>query len=266
MPRNIQTDEAIQEVDAVDNTELPLEEKPEEKPVEELKSVTVKESTPSAPTPLKDGLLAPVDSKQLQGMAEFFLKSEALPKQFKNRAQVVMALQYARQIGFVNREMAALRQMTIINGTLSIWGELPKALAEATDELEYMHEEILNKDYKKISVENKNLKDEPWVAICRGKRKGHPESEKFFTMDQAQKAGLLDKTGSLYKIYPHRMIQMRARSLFLKDEFPDALSGIAILEYDYDSTVNDKGQLMQPAVRNVGTELEKEFLPDAAQA
>jgi hypothetical protein len=262
--QNIQVDEGG-EVDAVDNTETVTEVHTKDTEGTQLKNdiVVSKERKPAIPINDK-GFIAPLDTGQLAGVAKSFLDSKALPKQFTNVAQVVMALQYARQIGFVNRELAALRQMTIINGTLSIWGELPKALAENTGELEYMVEEVWDKDYKPISLENKNVAAEIFVSVCRGKRKGKPEVTKWFTWKEAETAGLVSKTGSLYKIYPRRMMQMRARSLFLKDEFPDALSGIAIAEYDFDSTYQGR-ELIGPEVKvnKLAAQMDKDFTQPA---
>jgi hypothetical protein len=38
------------------------------------------------------------------------------------------------------------------------------------------------------------------------------------------------------------MLQMRARSQNLKDNFGDVLSGVAIAEYDFNTTGNEKGE------------------------
>jgi hypothetical protein len=49
-------------------------------------------------------------------------------------------------------------------------------------------------------------------------------------MDDAKFAKLLGK--GVWQVYPKRMLQMRARSQNLKDNFPDVLMGSAIAEYD----------------------------------
>lgn len=179
-----------------------------------------------------NGLLAPKDSAEDWRIADMMLKSGALPAQFKNVPQVVMANQFLKAHGF--NPISAIKQITIINGSLSLWGDLPKALCDRSGLLEEFKEVLFDKDYNEISFENKNLHVDVWGAACTVKRKGSDKSiTRSFTMDEAKIAGLLTKNNSVWKFYPRRMIQFRARSLSLKDTFPDVLSGIAICEYDH---------------------------------
>jgi hypothetical protein len=255
---NIQYDEVSGEVDAVDNTDM-APETTEQKPVETPKQ----QNAPAVPETLMDlderGLVAPKDSSEAWRLAGLFLKSKAIPKQFVNVAQVFMARQFLLAQG-LNPEIA-IRQTTIINGTLSIWGDLPLAICQRSGLIETFEEYLIDKDYNKIHLDNKNLDAEIFAGVCRTKRKGHPEIIRTFTVKDAQTAGLLSKNGSLWNIWPKRMYQMRVRSLVLKDAYSDVLSGIAINEYDYD-ILQDNGaprDLLPMGPKNAADELNKEF-------
>lgn len=174
------------------------------------------------------GLLAPTTSSELWRMASMFLDSRALPKQFENTAQVFMAMQFLKSRGLDPN--VAIRQTMIINGSINIWGDLPKAAVVQSGLCEWFEEFVFDKDYNPIKFENKNLGAEPYGAVCIIQRKDRPRVSKSFTVPEAKAAGLMEK--SFYKQYLRRMLTMRARSLALKDEFPDVLSGVAIMEHD----------------------------------
>lgn len=52
-------------------------------------------------------------------------------------------------------------------------------------------------------------------------------------MSDAKLAGLLSKSGT-WKTYPQRMLQMRARSWCLRDQFADLLCGLGVYEEQQD--------------------------------
>ena len=57
-------------------------------------------------------------------------------------------------------------------------------------------------------------------------------------MQQAVSAGLVSKSGSLYKLFGARMLQFKARSWALRDQFGDVLSGLVqaeeLIDVDFD--------------------------------
>lgn len=199
------------------------------------------------------GLLVPKDQKEAWRVAQLFLESKAIPKQFTNVAQVFMARQFLLAHG-LNPEIA-IRQTTIINGTLSIWGDLPLSLVERSGLLVTFSEMIFDKEYKEICFDNKNLTAPIFGARCYTKHKNGREKTTTFTMEQAKTAGLLNKDTWVH--YPSRMIQMRARSLNLKDNFASVLSGIAIAEYDFDSIPD---AVIQKISGSIALELNRDFL------
>lgn len=230
--------------------------------VEEIKAIAEKpvelQGTTMAPISLDQwGMLAPKDHAEEWRVATMALSTGALPKQFKNTAQVMMAFQFLKQHKLPT--LVAIRQTTIINDNLSIWGELPLGLVNRSGLMNFFDEYLFDKDYNKICVSNKNLNVEVFGAVCIVKRKDYTVTERFFTIDDAKKANLWTK--DIWKLYPKRMLQMRARSIALKDAFADVLSGIAISEYDHDSFGPDemrqfnlptKGSIVEEVTRAYG--------------
>lgn len=202
------------------------------------------------------GVLAPKTHTEAWRIAETMLSSKALPAHFENAAQVFMAQQMLRGLGL--DPVVGIRQVANINGTFSIWGDLPLALVRQSEKLAWVKEQLFDREYKEISVENKNLNTEAFIAVCTAQRVGEPEPvSRFFTLDDAKKAGLIDKNRSVWKVYPKRMLRMRARTECLKDLFPEILNGVAVAEYDHDYI---PGTTQQSSNGDFAQEINKEFL------
>jgi hypothetical protein len=173
--------------------------------------------------------------ESLQRLAAYLHASRMLPKQYDTPEKIGAGIQYAVQLGFRDSWLLALRQIAVINGTPSMFGDLPLALARGSGLLEEFEEFLIDKDGAKICMENKNIFSEFVAACCRVKRKGYPPVEKLFTVNDAKTAGIFG--ANVWKVYPKRMIQMRARSIALKDEFADVLNGMSIGEYDHNTII-----------------------------
>ncbi len=166
-------------------------------------------------------------------LAATFFRSGMVPKGYKDAAAVFAGMELALELGL--RPFTALKNIAVINGSPAIWGDLPLALVRRSGNLDRIEEFLFDKAYNKICFANKNLDAEVYGAICRTWAKGAgPENyiETVFTMDDAKKAGLLGRD-NVWKTYPKRMIQMRARSQNLKDTNGHVLLGIDIAEYDH---------------------------------
>ncbi len=190
---------------------------------------------------MKNGMLVGKDLEGQYRLAKCFVMSKMVPRAFDTPEKVLTAMQYSYELGL--KPLTGMRQIAIINGIPSIYGDLPLAMVESSGLLEDIEEYLFDKDYKKICLENKNLDVNIFGAFCRVKRKNRSATEKVFTIDDAVYAKLLNPDGKsnreCWAKYPKLMLKYRARSMALKDSFSDVLSGIAIAEYDYNSLGNE---------------------------
>ncbi|NBW22199.1 MAG: hypothetical protein EBR82_81035, partial [Caulobacteraceae bacterium] len=81
------------------------------------------------------------------------------------------------------------------------------------------------------------------AAYCQSWRDGS-EYTQYFTMQEAEKAGLTSKKGP-WQEYPRRQLQMRARSWHLRDTYPDVLCGLGIAEEAIDYARAQQEQKLQ---------------------
>ncbi len=173
-------------------------------------------------------------SEQIK-VANMLLQGGTLSKAFDTVAKIMTGMQYALEIGL--RPITGLRQMYYVHGTITIYGDAPMALVNAKGLVEDHEEFLVDKEYKIICFENKNLHVEPWAAVVRTKRKGRKKwIEKYFTYDQAVSAGLhMGHKGpkANWQHYRGTMLMARARTANIKANFSDALGGMAIAEYDF---------------------------------
>lgn len=181
---------------------------------------------------------SPSSFEDQQRLVQMYIKSGVLPRRFDNAAQVLTALHFASE-HFPGKEMTALRSIAVIDGTPTMFGDLPLAMAQRCPEF-LMMEEVFNN-----LSETGEVKDDT-QAVCtvvRRKQNGDLKVVRTFSVQDAKTAGLWGKkshTGrpSPWVLYPKRMLQMRARSWALKDCFADVLFGIGIMEYDHNQTAD----------------------------
>lgn len=179
---------------------------------------------------LEDSLFAPALFPHYQKVAETLSKSAVIPTAYRGKPEdifVAMAMGY--QLGFPVEQ--SLQDVAVINGRPCLWGDGLLSL-------------VLN------HPECKSIKEEPIYNgqvvigyICTVIRKGHEPHSKSFTMQDAERAGLLKK-GGVWSAYPERMLQMRARSLALRDKFADALRGLRIAEIEEDDENVIEGEVV----------------------
>lgn len=191
-------------------------------------------------------------------LAKALFDSKMVPKSYESPSQVMAGMQFALELGL--KPFSGLRNIAIINGSPSIFGELPLALCRKTGQIEWIREYIIDADYNKISVQNKNIETKPWAGVCELKRKNEDwVYEATFTLDEAKHAGLLEKKFTPWHTYPKIMLMRRARSIVLKQAFSEALQGIGITEHDYNyipeegeiSNVTHKGQKVVDVAREL---------------
>ena len=197
------------------------------------------------------------DNAELYRLISVFMQGNAFPKTLDTPAKAVAAWQVAASLGLP--PMVCMANLAVINGSIAMWGQLPKALAERTGEMEDFQLFLIDKAQKRICQEAGNLGEEPWGAICRVKRKGRTLNEYAFTEIDAKRAGLLNKSGP-WKEYRPVMYLRRANAFAMKMEFPDALMGVAVAEYDLDAAPDlkdvstgsdDRADLVRQKIRDV---------------
>ncbi len=172
--------------------------------------------TQNLPTIQSQNALEPKNFSELEQFANIVSNSSFVPKDFKGRIpDIMIAVQMGAEIGL--KPIQALHNIAVINGRPSLWGDVVIALVRSSGLCEYIHE----------SYDEKTA-----TATCTGKRKGDPEEQsQSFSWDDAQKAGLINNPKkNIWRQYPKRMLQMRARGFLLRDLWADVLRGLITRE------------------------------------
>ncbi len=205
---------------------------------EEQQVVTVQE-TKKKEIEISNGDVRPKTLEELYRYSNSLVSSGMLPKMYDKAEKVMAAIQLANELGLP--PLNALKNISIVNGSPSLWGDLPLAIVRASGDLEAFREFCIDKDYKEICFENKNLGAEIYAAICVIKRKGYEKRSFHYTM---MDAAMNPNSGNpTWKAYRSIMMKRKARSIALKDEFSDKLVGCSIAEYDHDVIPNSAVQI-----------------------
>jgi len=157
--------------------------------------------------------------------SQYVAASGLAPKGIQTPEAILIAVQMGAEVGL--SPMSALQNIAVINGRPSIWGDAMLGLVRGTGELETFEEWLEGKSGR-LKRKPSTLADDI-VAVCKLKRRGYPEVESTFSVADAKQAKLVGKPGP-WSDYPVRMLQMRARSFALRDQFGDVLRGIRSAE------------------------------------
>lgn len=210
-------------------TEIEIEELPEIPEKQEPEKPEVKAFSPIAMDPHSQLMIAR-DNSELYRMVTTMMKGMAFPKSLDTPEKIIAAWQVAASLGLP--PAVAIQNLAVIHGSVSMWGQLPKALVEKTGQLEDFKIIRFDADQKEISFANKNLTSEVFGVVCQMKRKKRSMGEYYFTLDDAKKANLMGKAGP-WSSYISIMLMRRAVAMACKFEFPDALMGVSVAEYDH---------------------------------
>jgi len=206
-------------------------------PVEELKKEEAPKTGAMIAIDAETNALAPSDHGQLVSFIKQMILAKAIPKHLENVAQVLSAWNFAAQLKLPPQP--SLRNIAVIKGTPSLFGELPLALVQKHPDFISIQEFTIDKDYNRICFENKNLNTEVFGGVCVLHRKGMEKPQSFaFTVEDATRAGInAPKTSTgqdtVWFKYPQIMYVRRARSMAIKSLFADAITGASIMEHDY---------------------------------
>lgn len=157
--------------------------------------------------------LTPKTLDEAMKYSEMLARSSIVPKNYQGKAgDILVAVQMGHELGL--KPIQSLQNIAVINGRPCIYGDACMALVKIHPELEDVTE---------------YFDEKLQAAICKIKRKGQTEHVSVFSIEDAKKAGLWNKSG-VWTQYPKRMLQMRARGFALRDAFPDALQGLILVE------------------------------------
>ena len=152
---------------------------------------------------------------EMYRFGQYVVKSQLAPRGFKTPEQVLIAIQTGAELGMP--PMRALGSVCVINGQARLYGDAPLALVRQSGLMESIDEHFEGKD-------------DEFVAVCTVKRKSDPAPiTRKFSVADAKQCDLWGKVGP-WQFYSKRMLQMRARSLALRDVFPDCFAGATIAE------------------------------------
>ena len=160
---------------------------------------------------------------------------------FDSVDHIFLALQIAFSLGMKNMGdmLLAINNMYFVKGRVGIWGDLPMAIVEKSGELEYIEEFFIDKDYKKISLDNKNLQEPPICAVCRVKRKNKELKEFYLTLkdltisgNYSAKDGTFKGRGDMkiWNNYPKIMWAKRLKRWSVANVFSDVLKCVSVDE------------------------------------
>lgn len=162
--------------------------------------------------------LAPTNYQEAERLAVMLSKSDFVPRDYQGKpGNIMAALQMGAELGLP--PLQALQNIAIIGGRPSVFGDAALAIVTTSPAFESIEET-----------------DDGATATCTIKRKNRPAITRRFSMDDAKRAGLLNKQGP-WTTYPARMRQMRARSFAMRDLFPDVLKGMITREEAQDIEV-----------------------------
>ncbi len=162
----------------------------------------------------KRNSLIPRNLGEAMELAKVMANSDIVPNEFRKKPEnILIAIQLGAEVGLA--PMQALQNIYVVNGKPAMWGDAVLGLIKGSGLLEDFEETFDEKAQK---------------ATCRSRRKDNKSDViRIFGLEDAKKAGLWGKQGP-WTNYPNRMLQMRARSWNLRDNFPDVLKGLNVRE------------------------------------
>lgn len=140
--------------------------------------------------------------------AEALASSDLVPKSYRGRpSDVLVAMAWGHGIGL--NPLQALKSISVINGTPALWGDAITAICRA----------------HRIDVKESITGD---VATCTVIRPGQEPVTRYFSVEDAKRAGLWSK--NTWAQYPQRMLAARARGFAVRDACADLLMGFITIE------------------------------------
>lgn len=174
------------------------------------------------------GYIVPTTADEAYRMAEAVVRGGLAPNSYKNDPKmVVIGIMAALEAGLP--PLFGLRQIAVINGRPTIWGDGAVALAQAKNLI--TKNEAVQIGNKPSSSDLGQWPDDYGWQVTLKRRGQEGEYIGTFTVADAKRAKLwMNGSKAPWVQYPDRMLFNRARAFALRDGFADALGGIAIRE------------------------------------
>lgn len=224
--------------------------------VQEAPPVEKKVEAPAALIPITDNALAPTDHNQLIAFIKQMIQAGSIPKHLKTVPEVLCAWNFAAQLKLPPQP--SLRNIAVIEGSPSLFGDLPLSLVQRHPDFMFYEEFCINELYEPLCFENKNMETEPWGGVVKLQRKGMDKPQSFtFTRIDADRAGLITRArqGMPWHSYRQVMFIRRARIMAIRALFADALTGAGIAEdFGHAPDLRDVGPSM-----SIATDLNAKF-------
>lgn len=185
------------------------------------------------------GYIVPRTMEEAYRYAVAVVDARLAPDSYNNNPQQVMlGIAAALEAGLP--PMYGLRQIAIINGRPTIWGDAAMALIQSKNLIADQEKRTIGRSFDPGSPVNEWPDDYGYVVSLwrRGQTKPYVGE---FTVAMAKRAGLwLNTRKKPWIEHPDRMLYLRARAFPLRDGFADALAGLAIREEVEDMNVEEK--------------------------
>lgn len=160
--------------------------------------------------------VVPQQDIQVTSMAELReLAEDAASSRFFGATtpeQALVIMMAGRDLGL--SYMQSLRMFHVINGKPTMSADGMVGVCKASP---------LCEKFERVSESATSV---TWAT----KRQGEPEQQSTFTLEDAERAGLLGKKDSNWAKYPIRMLNARAKAFLARDVFPDILAGLLTAE------------------------------------
>lgn len=155
--------------------------------------------------------LSPQTFEQALTFADYLSGSEMVPKAYRGRpGDCLIAMQWGYEIGL--KPLQALQSIATINGKPGLFGDAGKA--------------ILLSQGCIIEEDDIAVIKQTGMGRCKITRPGRPPTERTFSVNDAETAGLWKKEGP-WKTYPWRQMAWRAFWFAARDAASDLLRGLS---------------------------------------
>ena len=198
-------------------------------------------------------------SSEILSLCDFIHKQRLAPTSFQTPQAIFLGLQVAMSFGFIEYGQAykALGQMFVLGNSVKLFGDLPLGVVEKKgDILKEITEYFLDKEGKKICIENKNTNEIPNCAVCEIVKKDREKKSFFLTKTDLENSGgsFNEKTGQWsfkttsgklktpWLQFPKKMWKYRVRREALLACFPEIFYGHEVGGYAPEEKVIDSPQ------------------------